>query len=65
MFPSFAPQEGNQMGCWSANGEQEDRSHCTDCSNIDGYIVLSPALPLGSTLGKDLTVLSAHGKGHY
>lgn len=66
MFPSpFTPQEGNQVGCWSANGEWKEGSHWADCSNIDGYIVLSLAVPLESTLGKDLAVLSAHGKGHY
>lgn len=39
--------------------------HWADCSNTDGHIVFSPAFPLERMLGKNVTVLAAHGKGHY
>lgn len=35
-----------------------------DRVNIDGCIVLSLAVPIANTSGKDLAVLAAHGKGH-
>jgi len=53
---------GTLVSKWRAGGGIP--LYWADCSSIDGYTVLALAVPPESTLGKDLTVPSAHRKGH-